>query len=540
MRMTGGEAIVAELVRHGVDTVFGLPGVQTYALFDGFAKAPEIRLIGARHEQTCGYMAFGYAGAGGRPGVFSVVPGPGVLNASAALLTAFGCNQPVLCLTGQVPSGAFGKGRGHLHEMPDQLGVLSRLCKWAGRIETAASAPALVAEAFREMTSGRPGPAALEMFWDKLGETGEATPIVPLAKIAPPPVDTDAVARAAKAVAAARAPMIFVGRGAIDAATEVRELAERLGAPVAAFRSGRGIIGDDDPLGVTIAEAWPLWLETDCAIVVGSRFEVPGWRWGRRPDGLTTVRIDIDPVEFRRMRSDVDILGDASEAVAALSRTLARAGLAAVDRGAAIAEAKAATAKEIEAVTPHVGYLRAIRAVLPADGIFVDEMCQAGFASWYGFPIYRPRTFLSSGYQGTLGAGFPTALGAKVAKPDVPVVSVTGDGGFLFAAAELATAVQYGIGVTVVVFNNGAYGNVRRDQIAGYDGRVSGSELVNPDFVAFARSFGVVAARVGSPAALRRALEKALASGAPRLIEIPVDADAEVSPWPFIHREQPY
>jgi acetolactate synthase-1/2/3 large subunit len=472
--------------------------------------------------------------------VFSVVPGPGVLNASAALLTAFGCNAPVLCLTGQVPSGAFGKGRGHLHEMPDQLGVLSRITKWAVRIETAASAPALVAEAFREMTSGRPGPAALEMFWDKLGAAGEVKPLPPLPKIAPPPVDGDAVARAAKAVAAARTPMIFVGGGAIEAADEVRGLAERLGAPVAAFRSGRGIVGDDDPLGVTIAEAWPLWLATDCAIIIGSRFEVPGWRWGRRPDGLTTVRIDIDPVEFRRMRSDVDILGDAADATAALSKKLARASLAAADRKDAIAEAKAKTAKEIASVKPHVGYLRAIREVLPADGIFVDEMCQAGFASWYGFPVFRPRTFLSTGYQGTLGAGFPTALGAKVAKPDVPVVSITGDGGFLFAATELATAVQYGIGATVIVFNNGAYGNVRRDQITGYEGRISGSELVSPDFVKFARSFGVGATRVTSPAALRRALEEAFASDAPRLIEIPVDPDAEVSPWPFIHRDKPY
>ena len=154
---SGGEAIVSGLVAHGVDTVFGLPGAQIYGLFDGFHQA-QLKVIGARHEQACGYMAFGYARSTGRPGVFSVVPGPGVLNAGAALLTAFGCNEPVLCLTGQVPTQFLGKGRGHLHEMPDQLATLRTFVKWADRIEYPDAAPALVARAFQEMLSGRRGP----------------------------------------------------------------------------------------------------------------------------------------------------------------------------------------------------------------------------------------------------------------------------------------------------------------------------------------------------------------------------------------------
>src|SRR5215472_493894 len=180
--LTGGEAIVSGLVAHGVDTVFGLPGAQVYGLFDAFQQA-QLKVIGARHEQACGYMAFGYARSSGRPGVFSVVPGPGVLNASAALLTAFGCNEPVLCLTGQVPSDYLGKGRGHLHEMPDQLATLRTFVKWADRIEYADAAPALVARAFQEMMSGRRGPAALEMPWDVFTQPAATAPVQPFAPL---------------------------------------------------------------------------------------------------------------------------------------------------------------------------------------------------------------------------------------------------------------------------------------------------------------------------------------------------------------------
>ena len=186
-----------------------------------------------------------------------------------------------------------------------------------------------------------------------------------------------------------------------------------------------------------------------------------------------------------------------------------------------------------------MAYLNILREVLPANAIVTDELSQFGFASWYGFPIYEPRTFITSGYQGTLGSGFPTALGAKVAHPDRPVVAITGDGGFMFAVAELATAVQFNIGVVTLVFNNNAYGNVRRDQRMRFDGRVVASDLVNPDFVKLAESFGVASARVTAPDQFRAAMEKALAHGGPYLISIEVTRDSEVSPWAFIHPPKP-
>jgi acetolactate synthase-1/2/3 large subunit len=538
---SGGEAIVDHVLAQGVDTVFGLPGAQIYGLFDAFAlAAPRLKVIGARHEQACGYMAFGYARSTGRPGVFSVVPGPGVLNAGAAMLTAFGCNEPVLCLTGQVPMPFFAKGRGHLHEMPDQLATLRSFLKWADRAEHPAAAPAIVARAFQEMLSGRRGPAAVEMPWDVFTQRTAVSEVAPLAPLPPPQPDPERIKAAAALVAGAKSPMIFVGAGAIDAADEILELAEMIDAPVVAFRSGRGIVSNAHELGLTMAAAYRVWPQTDLMIGIGTRLELPAWRWPYRPEGQKMIRIDIDPSEMRRYAPDAAIVADAREGTSALAAAVAKVGYARQrGRREVLREASAAAQRDIQAIQPQMAYLEVLRQVLPQDGIVTDELSQVGFASWYGFPVYRPRTFLSSGYQGTLGSGFPTALGAKVAHPDKPVVAITGDGGFMFAVQELATAVQYKIGVVVLVFDNQAYGNVRRDQRQVFDGRVVAADLVNPDFVRLAESFGVGAARVASPAALRPALEAALADGGPRLIAIDVPRDSETSPWAFIHPKMP-
>ncbi|MGV7214610.1 thiamine pyrophosphate-dependent enzyme [Bradyrhizobium sp. UFLA05-112] len=538
--LTGGEAIVSGLVAHGVDTVFGLPGAQVYGLFDAFHQA-QLKVIGARHEQACGYMAFGYARASGKPGVFSVVPGPGVLNASAALLTAFGCNEPVLCVTGQVPTAFLGKGRGHLHEMPDQLATLRSYVKWADRIEAAANAPTVVARAFQEMLSGRRGPASVEMPWDVFTQRAHTAAAQVLALLPPPQPDPDAVKQAASLIKAAKAPMIFVGSGAIDAREEILELAEMIDAPVVAFRSGRGIVSNAHELGLTMAAAYKLWPNTDLMIGIGTRLELPTMsRWPYRPDGLKCIRIDIDPVEMRRFSADAPVVADAKAATADLAAAVRKAGYSKTSgRRAAIREATASAQAEIQRIQPQMAYLNILRDVLPANAVVTDELSQVGFASWYGFPIYEPRTFITSGYQGTLGSGFPTALGAKVANPDKPVVAITGDGGFMFGVQELATAVQFNIAVVTLVFNNNAYGNVRRDQRERFDGRVVASDLVNPDFVKLAESFGVAAARVTSPDHFKAALEKALAHGGPYLLSIEVPRDSEVSPWAFIHPPKP-
>jgi acetolactate synthase-1/2/3 large subunit len=536
---SGGEAIVNGLVAHDVDTVFGLPGAQVYGLFDAFQKA-QLKVIGARHEQACGYMAYGYARATGRPGVFSVVPGPGVLNAGAALLTAFGSNEPVLCLTGQVPTEFLDRGRGHLHEMPNQLATLRTFVKWAERIEYPDLAPALVSRAFQEMQSGRRGPAVLEMPWDIFTQRADVSDVAPFDLLPAPRPDSDRIKAAAERIATSKAPMIFVGSGAIHTREDILELAETLDAPVVAFRSGRGIVSNAHELGMSMAAAYELWPQTDLIIGIGTRMELPTWRWPYRPEGQQSIRIDIDPAEMRRFAPDTAIVADAREGTRDLLAAVQKRGFTRQPgRRDAIRAASASTLQQIQAIQPQMSYLNILREVLPANAIVTDELSQVGFASWYGFPVYEPRTFITSGYQGTLGSGFPTALGAKVAHPDRPVVAITGDGGFMFAVQELATAVQFNIGVVVLVFNNNAYGNVRRDQLEGFEGRVVASDLVNPDFVKLAESFGVGAARVTSPDGFRPALERALADGGPYLIDIEVPTDSEVSPWAFIRREKP-
>src|SRR5258705_2596416 len=298
---SGGEAIVNGLVAHGVDTVFGLPGAQIYGLFDAFHQA-QLKVIGARHEQACGYMAYGYARATGKPGVFSVVPGPGVPNAGPALLAAFGSNEPVLCLTGQVPTQFLGKGRGHLHEMPDQLATLRTFVKWADRIEYPDVAPAMVSRAFQEMLSGRRGPASLEMPWDVFTQRAEVGPAKVFDLFPSPQPDPDRIKAAAVLIKGSKTPMILVGSGAIHAREEILELAEMIDAPVVAFRSGRGIVSNAHELGLTMAAAYRLWPKTDLMIGIGTRLELPTMsRWPYRPDGLKSVRIDIDPVEMPRV-----------------------------------------------------------------------------------------------------------------------------------------------------------------------------------------------------------------------------------------------
>jgi acetolactate synthase I/II/III large subunit len=530
MNPTAADLIVGGLRLHGVDTVFGLPGVQTYELFDSLARTEgAVRVIGARHEQTVAYMAFGYAQATGRPGVYSVVPGPGVLNASAAMLSAYGAGAPVVCLTSEVPRAHIGRGLGHLHEMPDQLATLRTMTKWSALVEHPAEVPDALVTAFREATRGRTRPVSLAVPWDVLGLRAPVRPLGP----EPPPepvVDADAVAAVAELVESAENPMIMVGGGARHAAAEVRELAERLQAPVVSFRGGRGILSDEHPLGFTCAQGYEMWPETDLVLGIGSRIELSWFRWPNRPANLRTALIDVDPRQATRLEADAAVITDA----AAGSKALAQAVSARPDRTDEFTAVKRRVAERVRDVGPELEFLDVIREVLPRDGFFVEEICQVGFASYFGFPVYEPRTFVTCGHQGTLGFGYPTALGVKAAYPDRAVVSVAGDGGFMFAVQEIATAVQYGLDVVAIVFDNGAYGNVLLDQRRLFDGRLLGAELVNPDFARLAQEFGALGLTARTPAELRGALDKAIGAGRLAVIHVPVELGKGASPWKYL------
>lgn len=537
--MTTGEALAAGLVANGVDVVFGIPGAHMYDFNDALQRqSNRIRFIQTRHEQGAGYMAYGYAKSSGRVGAYTVVPGPGVLNSGAALCTAYGANAPVLCLTGNIMANLIGQGRGQLHELPDQLATLRGLTKWAERINHPSAAPDLLGEAFRHMLSGRQGPAALEAPWDVFGMSSPvADPIVGEADEAPV-ADPELVAKAVALIANAKNPLIMVGGGALHAGREIAALAERLQAPVTAHRSGKGIVSDDSDYSLSPVAAFDYWRNVDLLIGIGSRLELQYMRWRWLPKGLKVVRIDIDPTEMVRLKPDVGIVADAAAGTGALLAALpVQAG--GKSRTAEFAALKQKARAAIEVVQPQLAYLDAIRAVLPRDGFFVEEISQVGFTARIGFPVYAPRQYVTCGYQDNLGFGFNTALGVKVAHPDKAVVSVSGDGGFMFGVQELATAVQHRIAVVAIVFNNNSYGNVLRDQRQTYGGRLLGSELTNPDFVKLAESFGVASRRATSPDELRNALAWALGTGAPALIEVPVPQGSEASPWPFIHPKAP-
>ncbi len=527
------EALVKSLIAHKVDTVFGLPGAQTYALIDALRLyKDQIRFVGSRHEQGCAYMAFGYAKSTGREGVYTVVPGPGVLNTTAALCTAH--NAPVLCLSGQIPSNFIGAGHGALHELTDQLATLSTLTKWASRINHPGEVPSIMSEAFKYLRSGRIQPVAVEIPADVLATSGAVDmdyPDPPLPVLYP---DPEQIKKAAALVRDAKKPMIMVGSGAVDAGEEVLQLAELIQAPVTAFRGGRGIVSDDSIYGFTCAGGYKMWADTDLMIGIGSRLELPAFRWQQGKPTNKLVRIDIDPTQMNRLKPDVALVADARAATRELLEEVKKHKLSVPSREEEFKQVKADIEAEIQEIQPQMDYLNVIREVMPRDGILVEEISQVGFTSWFGFPVYKPRQLITSGYQGNLGHGFQTGLGVKVGNPDKAVVSLAGDGGIMFGIQELASAVQHQIGLVTIIFNNNAYGNVRRDQKNLYDGNDYASELRNPDFIKLAESFGALAYRAKTPAELRKCLEKALSESGPVVIEVPCERGSEASPWKFI------
>jgi acetolactate synthase-1/2/3 large subunit len=533
--VTSGQAIVECLIRNGVDQIFGIPGVHTYHLFDAlYERRDEIALIGARHEQGAAYMAFGYAKSTGKLGVYTCVPGPGLLNTTAALCTAYSANAPVLCLTSEIPAADIGRGYGILHELPDQLALLRGLTKWAERIDYPTAVPRIFATAMEQLTTGRIAPVALECPWDTLSRAALVNFEASTAPPPPSPPDPAAVQKAAKVIAAARNPIIILGAGALAAGAQILELARLIQAPVTSHRSGRGIVSEELPYGFGFAAAYKLWLKSDVLIAIGTRMELAYLRWKKFPPGIKIVRIDIDPREFARRAADVAVVADATLGVRAILEELHAANVLRPSREAEFVGVKAESRREIEVVQPQLAYLDVIRAILPRDGFFVEEICQVGFTARFGFPVYEPRTYVTCGYQENLGFGFMTALGVKVANPGKVVISINGDGGFMFGVQELATAVQYKINLIAIVFNNRSFGNVLRDQQDSFGGRLIGESLKNPDFVKLAESFGAVGYRAHSPVELKLALERALNQDGPIVIEVPSEPGSDTSPWPFI------
>ena len=533
--MTGGQALVQQLLRYGIDTIFGLPGIQLDFVFDAlWEERDRIRVIHTRHEQATAYMADGFARSTGRIGTCLVVPGPGLLNAAAGLATAYACSSRVLCLTGQIPSDQIGSGRGALHEINNQLETISSVVKHAVRALSPEAIPAVMQRALAELHAGRPRPVEIEVPPDILERVADVTllePEVPADGSAP---DLDLLEEAARLLGAAQRPLICSGGGVLSSGCweALREISLLLEAPVLMTDNGRGAISDRDYHAQTgLVANRALVPEADVILAVGTRFSMMrSARFRSKVPGDTRfIQIDIDPEEIgRNYPPDLGIAADAGQALGELCSRVSRHNRLRESRQDELSALTRSSRERWAAASPLCDYGLAIRAELPEDGILVNESTQIGY--WNaggGFPVYEPRTFLGYGYQGTLGYGFPTALGAQIGNPDRKVISVNGDGGFLFNIQELATMAQHRIPVVAVVFDDRAYGNVRRIQQLRMGGHTIASDLQNPDWIKLAESFGVAGYRAEDPAALREVLREALRSDAPALIAVPMpDATA--------------
>ncbi len=522
--MTGGQALARTLKQEGIRTVFGLPGVQLDWAFDAlYEERGAIQVVHTRHEQAAAYMADGYARTTGQIGTYLVVPGPGVLNTMAALATAYACSSPVLCLTGQIQSDLIDLGRGLLHEVPDQLGILRHVTKWAGRAATPGEIPGIVHEACRQLRSGRPRPVAIEIPPDVLQRRADVDIGQPLPHERTAG-DPEALEKAAEALGRAERPIILAGGGVLAAGAwdELRQVAEMLEAPVLMSGNGRGALSDRHPLASNVYALPALMPTADAVLAVGTRMVLGGANLiqvGARP----LVRIDADAAQFHRsVAPTIGVAGDARLALAELANRLGRHNRQRASRRAEMDEVRRALDEQLGAVEPQASFGRALRDELPDDAIVIGESTQVGYWARFGFPVYAPRSYVGSGYQGTLGNGFPTGLGAQVGNPSRRVVSLNGDGGFMFNVQELATAAQHRIPLTTVVFDDGAFGNVRRIQENQFGGRTIASELRNPGFAKLAELHGMLGIKAEGPDAFRAALRDALASESPSLIEVPV------------------
>lgn len=530
--MTGGEAVVAALKANGVTTLYGLPGIQLDHLFNALHGAIDwLTVVNARHEQGVAYMALGHAQSTGTPGVYACVPGPGFLNTTAALSTAYAVHAPVLALIGQIDSRAIGGGGGELHELPDQTAIVKGLTRWSGIARTVEEVLPLLDTAFSRLAAGI-GPVAVELPADVLKASALLAP--PVAAVPAPGTEAadDAIEAAAAMLAAARAPLIVAGAGAYGGEAALKQLAERLQAPVMTHLQGRGLLPSHHPLSIGLAEGQMLWPDSDVILAVGTRYHRFPSEWQGHP-GQKVIRIDTDPGRFDiGPRPDIAILSDGAAALERLARVV---GTPARDRHRtnAVAAAKAAIAGRLDTeLAPQMAYLRAMGEALPRDAHLVADFTQVGYVSADRYPVSQPRQMVTPGYQGTLGFAYATALGVKSANPDRVVVALCGDGGFLFTGNELATAVHHRIALIGIVFVDGAYGNVQRIQREVYGNKVIASDLGNPDFVAFAESFGARARHVDGAEGLADALRWAMAEDGPTLVVVAVPTFP--SPWALI------
>lgn len=538
-QMTGGQAVVATLEREGVEAVFGIPGTYNLHVYDALYCTPSIRHVLARHEGGAAMIADGYARVSSQPGVCLTFAGPSVTNALTGLITAHADSSPVLVVTTEIEKHLVGLDRGVSHEIKQQLNVFQAALVSAVRADTVPAIPLAIHQAMATMRCGRPRPTYIEIPWDVLREEGEAEPGSPL-PVEKPTGDPAAIEEATRLLEQAKRPLVFSGVGTLrsGASVELRQVAEALQCPVITTAHGKGSLPEDHPLALgagvgrnpVLTDALA---KADVVLAVGTGFDTWSMQgWTVKIPGRI-IRIDIAAEQLNKnYPAEVAIHGDAKLALTRLASALSprpRHDSRYASELKASTDAARSTAEDRGDVGSLV--VRQLRSVLSRDAIVaVDVTMILQWIAW-NFEVYEPNSLLLPWNSATLGFALPAALGAQVACPERAVVALVGDGGFLFTGQELATAAKNNLPVVTIVFNNRAYGSIKKQQARSFSGRYLGVDLSGPDFVAFAQALGVGGERVTSLEALGDHVRRALESGSPTLLEVPLELDAMDHPW---------
>ena len=529
-KITGGQSLIHSLYSEGVKVIFGLAGVQMYHAIISILDYPEMKFITTRHEQASTYMADGYARASGKIGVAMVVPGPGLQNASAGITNAYASSSPILIISGQINRDKIGKNIGILHEINDQIDIITPITKWQKRVMIAKDIQNSIKESFLKLRTGRPRPVEIEIPPEALSELIKFSDYKKL-ELPKTNIDIQSVENAAKIILKAKKPVIWAGGGVhlSAASNKLLELAEYLQIPVLTTPEGKGSISDKHYLSIGTPQGRSTgnskddlrdFLYTcDVILAVGTRFA------NANPNPSQQVlQIDIDPQEIgRNHKNTLGILGDASQALSEFLKIIKKTTKPKKNQKKIFEKMRVNRyEKSSNQVEPLASYVKALREGMPNDGILVTDMTTIAYYSRTHFQTYNPRSYFTSSYSGNLGSAFPTSLGVKVAKPGQAVVSISGDGGFLFNSQELATAIQFGINVVAVVFNDQSFGNVKRDMKEMFNKKTLGAELKNPDFIKLAQAYGALGMKASSPKSLKQSLKKAIALNKTVLIEVPI------------------
>jgi thiamine pyrophosphate-dependent acetolactate synthase large subunit-like protein len=529
--MTCGEAVMKLLAAYGVDTVFGMAGTMTLELYRGIAQAG-IRHVQCRNEQGASLMADGYARATGKPGVCTIIGGPGVTNAATGIAQAYSDSQPLLVLSGASPTLTHGKGWGAIHELDDQAAVTDGFTAFSAMIRHPEEIPELMARAYAVFRGSRPRPVHLSFPRDVLPLPVEAQWQTRRAPSLPMP-DPAAIEEAADVLARARRPLIFVGGGAVGTRAPLAQIAERIGAPVLSTNAGKGILPESHSLslgGSILQEASQRALaDADAVLLVGSEVAA-GDHFGSKLDiGGEIVRIDIDPTELTALYpAAVPIQADAGAAMLALASALARRQPRA-QRAEGESRVRDILARNAAAMTGleklHARVWKILRTALPADAIVMGDATQLVYSGTAAMPMEMERCWYYSGNYCALGFALPLAIGAKIGAPGRPVMAVAGDGGIMFTVNELATAAEERLALPVIAWNNDALKAIADGMDERQIPRI-GVEPRSPDFLGLAHSLGCHALRAAGAAHLAQSVRDALGADRPTLIEVRQD-----SPW---------